>query len=125
MLGPAQNADGSLKDASEIQWTHSRSPTPQLPAQEPEKTNPETLKMLNKGKAKQPTHPTRPITSASIKPKARINLTLHDKIRVLDFLESKEGKGLTQGAVVKHFRTEFPTLNQSSISRLVKGAQEI
>jgi hypothetical protein len=119
MLGPAQNPDGTLKDTDEMEWSHSRSPTPQLPnVPAPDKTNLKKEKKFH--------HPTRPLTAAtSSNKKQRINLTLHDKVRILDFLESKEGKGLTQGAVVKHFRKEFPSLNQSSISRLLKGADEI
>jgi hypothetical protein len=137
MLGPAQNPDGSLKNAEDIQWSYSRSPSPTLsphvgklrtPTRKstgPKKRSREQSEMA---KAKPPTHPTRSITSAvTHKSVQRLNLTLHDKITILDFMEEEKqaGRQTSQNQIVQHFRNKFPSLTQSSISRIKTEAQEL
>jgi len=62
MLGCAQNPDGSLKDANEIPWSHSRSPSPNLLSMKGNAV-PEASNQKAKGKKKL-SHPRRSITSA-------------------------------------------------------------
>ena len=96
--GCAVNADGTLKDASEIQWSNSHSPSPDLSAI-PECVPPpiallsqlapyEEVKDHEKPPEKwQKQNPRWPLTSAQPQPKLRTNLTYHDKIRIMEFAE--------------------------------------
>lgn len=134
MLGPAQNLDGTLKDAGDIEWAHSRSPSPNLPhirkmaTPKGKSTGPKKRSHKKSVKATI-THPTKSITSAvtNLKKTQRHNLTLHDKITILDFMtdETKAGRKISQAKVVEHFRTQFPSLTQSSISRIKTEAEEL
>jgi hypothetical protein len=132
MSGPAQNSDGTLKDAKDIEWSFSRSPSPNLGphikklATPKKKSTPK--KQARKQKVKLPTHPTRSITSAVTQKEVQhLNLTLHDKITILDFMddEARAGRKTSQVKIVQHFRDKYPSLTQSSISRIKTEAQEL
>jgi hypothetical protein len=138
-LGPAQRPDGSLKDAHEMEWSHSRSPSP-VPLSTPigkitmSKKNAKVMATAGKKnltrkphavKQKQQTlHPSRPnsgvISAKKDKVKQRVNLTLNDKVEIVDFLESEDSAGMSQAEIAKHLQKKFPKLQQFSISR-IKG----
>ena len=132
MLGRAQNPDGSLKEAKEIDWRQSASPPrTQLNSiqgrkrgltREPEIQVQKKVSSLSKNVRNVIglSHPSRPMTAAARVQAApqRLNLTLHDKITVLDYIESKEGQGKSQKEIVQHFSTMFPGLKQHTISRI-------
>ncbi|KAG8939468.1 hypothetical protein FRC04_006275 [Tulasnella sp. 424] len=66
----------------------------------------------------------RPLTGAVEQPAGsalnRSNMTLHDCIRILDFAQANPK--LSQGEIAAYFRKNgFPTMNQSTISRIIKG----
>src|SRR5229473_2860357 len=51
---------------------------------------------------------------------------LNDKISILDFIDSDKGKNLSQRNIVAHFRQNgFPSITQSSISRLITNSSEL
>ena len=133
-LGCAQNADGTLKDASEIEFTHSHSPSlvnllndpvPRLVPEAASVTLPKKRKgkELRAGGGPKPKR-VRPITSAIAPPPERNSLTYYDQNLILDFCEG-EGRGWSQRAIVNHFQKHFPGLSQSSISRYRRDAQFI
>lgn len=107
------------------QWRYSRSPSPNLaicnPTLSPKKKN------NRKGSAasapKTSLVGNRPITVAKAKKgPTRRNPTLQDKINVLDFMQEK---GWSQSEVVKQFKSEFPSLLQSTLSRWKKHEAEL
>ncbi|KAI5116181.1 hypothetical protein M0805_002680 [Coniferiporia weirii] len=141
-LGCTQNPNGTLKDAKDINFTYSQSPSPinlsiSLPIQkspippsnatttltqstevqkEPEHGKAPKLKVVN-------TH--RRITAAVPVTKKRNTLTYTDKILILDFAE-KEGCSWSQQKIADHFRhTHFPTLNQSTISIIFRNKEKL
>ncbi|THH04743.1 hypothetical protein EW145_g5297 [Phellinidium pouzarii] len=122
-LGCAQNADKTLKDAHEVIWTHSHSPSP-IDLSTPVLMMPAVLVALirapSHGKAKKEklSHTRRTITSA-VTHKQRLNLTNADKLEILDFAEGP-GKGFTQARIAEHFRNHFPKLHQSSVHSILK-----
>ena len=126
-LGCAQNADGTLKEAHEIIWQHSRSSSPVDFSFAPSLPMPSTgipQKEPTHGKA--PKQQTRkrnrnnPIqcktpASAVTEPKKQNQLSLDDKLKIIEFTED-EGKGLSQTAIAKHFHTRgFPGLSQTTV----------
>lgn len=109
------------------QWRYSRSPSPSLALldhsiQSPRKKN--SKKGSGAVSASKATLVgNRPITAAKTqKGPTRSNPTLSDKIRILDFMKEK---GCSQMEVVKHFRQEFPTFSQPSLSRWRKQEAEL
>jgi hypothetical protein len=128
MSGPAQNSDGTLKDAKDIEWSFSRSPSPNLGPRIKKLATPKKKSTPKKRARKQKVHPTQSITSAvTQKEVQRLNLTLHDKITILDFMddEARAGRKTRQVKIVQHFRDKYPSLTQSSISHIKTEAQEL
>ena len=105
-LGCAQNLDGSLKEAHEIEWQHSCSSSP-----------------VNLSSALEPTHGKTPKQHTQVQhnpvqqtgPKRQRNqLKLEDKLEIIEFSEG-EGKGLSQKAIAAHFHSQFPDLSQTAV----------
>lgn len=134
MLGPAQNPDGSLKEADQIEWRHSASPCPtpltdlrSRKRSAPKKSSATQKKPSARKKAGLPTHPTRSITAATAAksdPK-RLNLTLYDKLQILDYMESEAAQDGGQAGVIRHFISKFPGLKQSTVSRIKKDGPQL
>lgn len=144
-LGCAQNADGSLKEAHEIEFQYSRSASPvlsaipagpiPLPAIDPQKLasalvqqGPSHGKVPKKrGRKAKVISNSRHSTTAALQPqKLRNSLTYNDKIDILNFMEGP-GSGWSQAAIAEHFRQElnFPKLNQSTISLIKKNREQL
>lgn len=147
-LGCAQNADGTLKDASQIEWSYSRSPSPTLfPTQDnlnyeaqvskapvPAQTSQPRASPLtheaptNKGtqppgkRLKQ--NPRRPLTIGKVKEIKRRFLTYYDKLEVLRYADG-QGKGLTYGRIASNFHYKWPWLKQYHISRIIKEREKL
>lgn len=132
--GCTVNADGTLKDASKIIWTHSRSPSPDLlaipplvpekPSQSPQLVclapNQEVADLAKPSEKWQKHNPCRLITSAQPLPKKRQNLTYHNKIQIMELADGP-GRGLSQGAIAQHFHFKWPTLSQDNISKILSN----
>ena len=110
-LGCAQNLDGSLKEAHEIEWQHSRSSSP-----------------VNLSSALEPAHGKTPKQHTRVwhnpvqqtGPKRRRNqLKLEDKLEIIEFSEG-EGKGLSQKAIAAHFHSRFPGLSQTAVGDAIR-----
>ena len=131
--GCTVNANGTLKDASEIDWSHSRSPSPVLSAI-PESipvaklTRPashdEVMDLGNPCKKQQKENPRQPLTSAQPQPKLWVNLTYHDKIKIMEFAEGA-GRGLSQTAIARNFHGIWPSLSQDNISKILKDCKAL
>ena len=132
LLGCAQNPDGSLKDASEIQWQHSRSSSPVDLSAVPQMPLPpfDTPPLEpSHGKASKPSvpkatvqnvHPNKSLTGAVRPSLQRVALTLADRLDIINFAEN-DGRGLSQSKIALHFRNKFPKLNQSTVSQILKN----
>lgn len=137
--GCAVNADGTLKDASEIQWNNSRSPSPDLsaipepmplanPSQSPLLVRPapheDSTDLEKPRKKRQKENPRRPLTSAQPPKKLRVNLTYHDKIKIMEYAEG-DGQGLSQSAIARKFHHLWPTLSQDNVSKILKNREAL
>lgn len=142
-IGCAQNADGSLKEAHEIEFQHSWSTSPinltaSVPAPAPVldtqaidsalQKDPAHGKVAKK-KGRKPkiiTNSRHSTTAALPQQKLRNSLTYNDKIDILNFMEGP-GAGWSQAAVAEHFRAllNFPKLNQSTISLIKKKQAQL
>lgn len=74
------------------------------------------------------THSSQSISSSGLsKPSQHLNLTLYEKINILDFIEDEEKTGWkpSQYQVVFHFCTQFPSLTQPTISQIVSTTSEL
>ena len=113
-LGCAQNSDGTLKDASEISFTFSRSPSPAIPPpQKPIGKTKTTKKITTNRKA---------IVTSVMGPKSRVSLRKEQKLEILDFLHSS---GLSQEKVAEHFKNRYPGINQTNVSQWLKKEGEL
>lgn len=124
-LGCAQNADGSLKPAEEIEWSFSRDSSPVLefaPAQ------PQQPAQTGKAPKVKFNHVRRPITNAIHKatPKRR-QLTNEVRLMILDYWHANRKKNpkFKQTQCAAHFSNRFPNLKQSTISKLIKDEDKI
>ena len=134
--GCVQNADGSLKEAHEIDFQFSRSASPvDLSAPSAPNATPEELHSavnaaqqapahgkVPKKKGRKPkivTNNRRAITGALPPSRQRYALPYKDKIEILNFIKG-EGLGWRQKEIAAHFRKKLnhPTLNQSTISTI-------
>lgn len=143
-LGCAQNPDGTLKEAHEIEWARSRSGSPiDLHASAPGQSNalPVTLPDPDPSKMRDPSHgkdkkkpipgrrpktihPARNLSAATAPAKQRKALTLYDKLKIIDYHEG-EGNGLSQAKLAEHFSSQYENLTQSSISRILKNKNQL
>jgi hypothetical protein len=117
-LGCTQNADGSLKDASEIQWQHSRSSSPVdlmdldqplLPPLELLSLEPSVPKTQFPKVTNQNIHPSKSWTGAVKKPLRCVALMLADRLEIIKFAENKS-RGLSQSKIALYFRSKFPNI---------------
>ena len=133
-LGCAQNPDGTLKEAHEINFTYSQSASPinlsALPVPVTANKLPSALKdgdqqapahgKVPKKRGRKPKtvmNSRRPITAALPVMKQRNPLTFQDRIDIAEFMGG-EGLGWKQREIAEHFRKKLnlPKLNQSIIS---------
>lgn len=112
--GHACSADGTLLDASEMEWDD-----PDAPQSNKRPPNGDQLDL------RQASHQRRKMSSAvkATGEKSRENLTLADKLSVIDWMTHNPKK--SQKEVVAHFRTQFPSLSQSSVSRTWSSRQSL
>ena len=116
----AQNADSTLKDASEIQWSFSQDSSPILDNTPPD---PPPLEPSH-GKALQFSHIRHAITNA-VNPKKATHhhhLTNSDWLEILDHWHTKwaKNKKYLQVQCAAHFQCKFPNIKQLQISRIIK-----
>ena len=64
MSGPVVREDGTLRDASELEWRHSASPTPNLSPLATHDLRKKKSPKKSKGKKEKTLHPSCPVTSA-------------------------------------------------------------
>ena len=142
-LGCAQNLDGSLKEAHEIEWRHSRSPSPISLAHTADsgasssttqldldtQCDPSHGKVAKERKKPIPgtrpkeIHPRRVLSAAVEAPKKRNRINLHDRIQVIQYWEKT---GATQEKVAEYFRAHgFPKMDQSSVSRILTAEKKL
>jgi hypothetical protein len=141
LAGPAVQADGSLKDASEIEWSHSCSPSPALPNEscacaplhKPISTPNEEVSPTVQGtsapsNSAHTLHPPikrkAPPTAAITKPtKTRHDIFWTDKVKILDWMKEKRA---SQSETARYWQSHsFPNLSQGVISRWVKDERKI
>jgi hypothetical protein len=135
--GPAVSADGTLKDASQMEWAHSRSPTP-IPLSEPACNNaalPTPIPASSgpslptahssalpqpKGSNKRKQPPTAAIVPNN---KKRHDVFWTDKAMILDWMRDNKR---SQSDTAKHWQKHgFPNLKQGTISKWVKDEARI
>jgi len=128
-LGHACGENGRLKEASELDWTepgdnvaHEAQPHEAQPAAACEHDSQTGLKRkfyIDHG-------PERRQMSSARKPSEsskRTNMTVADKLTVLDWITNHPGASQSDAAA--HFKLQFPTLNQSTISRIICNRAEL
>ena len=135
-LGCAQNPDGSLKETHEIEFVHSPSTNSvELPPAEPCSLPPvaevpSKVPLLGKVplQSRRGQRKYNPISGAQPEQKRRNQLTLMDKITIINYAEEaeQEGQKLSQTAIAKHFHSHgFPGLSQTTVSDILKKWHEI
>lgn len=68
----------------------------------------------------------RPLSVAVQANTKRPHLTYNDKLRIIDFYRAHEGlPGVTQSSVAQYFRSEYPSLSQSTLSSYLSREKEI
>lgn len=140
-LGCAQNLDGTLKEAHEIEFIHSPSansvelPPESVPLSFP--LAPETAAIIPQkepahGKVPKQTSRERrkqnPIPGAQPDRKKRNQLTLSNKVKIIEYAEEAERNNnkLSQTAIAKHFQAHgFPGLSQTTVGDILKKRDEI
>lgn len=127
--GHAVRPDGTLKEAHEMDFPHSRSASPidlsaDFPCAAPAAPSPipaslpPTVASAIPKKQKQNPRGSRPLTAAVQPPKKRHCLTFTDKIEILDF-SCQEEKGWSQKKIAGHFKTKFPNLHQTTVGDIL------
>jgi hypothetical protein len=130
-LGCAQNPDGSLKEAHEIEFVYSPSANSiALPAQLPSVVAPcpDLNKCANERKRACPKWRQEPTSRAEPASKKRSQLTLHDKLKIIEFDEEvkQNGQKLSQTAIAKYFQERgFPKLSQTTVGDILNKREEI
>ena len=135
-LGCAQNPDGLLKETHEIEFVHSLStnsvklPPAKLCSLPPMAEVPSKFPLLGKVplQSHQGQRKYNPISEAQLEQKRHNQLTLMDKINIINYAEEaeQEGQKLSQTAIAKHFHSHgFPGLSQTTISDILKKWHEI
>jgi len=114
--GHACGANGKLLDASVMDWSEPEEELPVSAIPAPQAIEEKSLKhnfFNGLGSARRP-------SSSAVKPvdSRRKNLTLSDKLMILNWMT--EHPTVTQKETATHFQKKFPTINQSTVSRMVK-----
>ena len=137
-LGCAVNPDGTLKDASEICWAHSRSASPELSSMSElallvqsvplplvrQAPNDEEAPCGKQPVKRVKVNPWWPLSTVQPQPKMQVNLSYHEKSQILEFADGA-GQGLSQSAIAQHFHNRWPSLRQDSISKILKDQATI
>ena len=115
-LGCAQNPDGTLKSASEITFTFSRSSSPAIPPLPDLKTQPKarSRKLVTQKKITV----TQKLVTTSVTKERKTSLEKSKKLEVLDFYHSS---GFIQEKVAEHFEGQWEGVTQANISRWLKA----
>ena len=140
-LGPAQNLDGTLKDASEIEWSFSRDSSPVdldnplphgarhiAPSRKPitaDKSKPAVKRKEPSGRTyKKHNYKDDDTPAPDSSKKQRTRYKLGEKKEIIEFCE-KEGKNLTQDQQAAHFKPRWPQMDRSTISKILKTRNKI
>jgi hypothetical protein len=150
LAGPAVRADGTLKDASEMEWPHSRSPSPvptnvsrahtplhdPVGASTPNAANAGASSMQQNPAPAPPLSPTRtpPLNPKKRKQSALTAAIMHkakkcqdvywsDKLMILDWMRTKK---MSQSETARHWKQHgFPKLTQGTVSKWAKDEPAI